>query len=192
MTSDPSAHPEVNSTAHRWVMRLDRAVSALCTLAMGLAATALIASLFMIVYSVAMRYFINKPQVWVDDSVGFLLVAIVMLAAADVLRKGEHIGVDFLTNMLGARGRRIAAVWGMVGVLLTAALLMVEGWSTVQFSRMLGVITHGHVEIPLYWIQALLPIGGVLLGLAGLTALARMAVGEKPTEDGHSMVGGEK
>ena len=163
---------------HRLVMILDTLVIGICRLAMALAAIALITSLGMIVYSVGMRYVLNTPQVWVDDIVGYLLVAIVMLAAGDVMRRGEHIGVDMLTNMLGATGKRIAAVWALLAVLVTAVFFVVEGWETVSFSKMLGIRSHGHVDVPMYMVQMLIPIGGALLALASISGLLRAAIGE--------------
>lgn len=180
MTADPrkpSSPDRQRALTYRIVMRLDAVVGGLCWLALAVGALALLASLGMIVYSVAMRYVFNAPQVWVDDLVGFSLVAIVMLSAADVMRRGEHIGVDLLTNRLGDAGRRVAEVWSLLAVLVTAVFFVVEGWETVAFSHMLGVVTHGHVEIPLYLVQLLLPGGGVLLALAALMALARVALG---------------
>lgn len=167
-------------------MVADALVHGLCWLALGFSALVLFVALIMIVYSVVMRYGFNAPQVWVDDIVGFALVAIVMLSAASVMRRGEHIGVDLLTNRLGRRGRHVASIWALIAVLVTAAFLIFEGWETVAFSKMLGILTHGYIEIPMYLVQMLLPIGGVLLALAALMGLARAAIGEPvATGGGH-------
>jgi len=93
---------------------LSRVVGWLTGLAMGLAALALLASLALIGWAVVMRYAFNAAPGWVDDFVGFSLVAIVLLAAAQTLRKGEHIGVDLLVERLGPAGRRWAQAWGGV------------------------------------------------------------------------------
>ncbi|WP_158014377.1 TRAP transporter small permease [Thauera phenolivorans] len=156
---------------------LDRIVGWVCTFAMGLAALGLLTSLGLISYSVAMRYLFNSPVVWVDDVIGFVLVAIVMLAAGDALRKGEHIGVDFLTARLQGRIRKIAAVWSMIAVLVTAGFLVVDGWNTASFAKTLGLMSHGQVEIPMYLLQMLMPIGGALLFLAAILALLRTLCG---------------
>ena len=55
----------------------------------------------MVAYAVVMRYVFNSAPTWVDDSVGFILVGIVMLGAATTLRQGGHINVDMLTERLG-------------------------------------------------------------------------------------------
>jgi len=59
---------------------LDRIVGTLAALGVALAAIGLIASMFLIAYSVVMRYFLNQPVSWVDEIVGYLLAASVMLA----------------------------------------------------------------------------------------------------------------
>lgn len=171
--------------AERAVAVLDGTAAAVGWVGMALAAVGLLVSLALVAYSVGMRYFLNTPVPWTDELVGYLLVAIVMLAAADALRKGEHIGVDVLTERLGERGRRITAAFGLLSVLVTGAALAVEGWETVEFTKMLGIVSTGYLQMPMHIPQALVPIGGALLALAALAGLARMAVGRPPLEDGH-------
>lgn len=178
--SFPPQHPPPegeSSGPRRLVMGLDRAMSGICALAMGVSALAILASLFMVGYSVITRYFFHSPSMWVDDTVGFLLVAVVMFSAADALRRGEHIGVDVFTARLSGRARQIAAAWGMLAVLVAAGFLVWDGWNTAMFSKMLGILTTGHVEVPVYLLQLMLPVGGGLMVLAALVALARVMVG---------------
>ena len=167
------------------VMVLDRVSAAVGWLGVAVSALCLLASLGLVAYGVAMRYLANRPVPWTDELVGYLLVAIVMLAAADALRRGEHIAVDVLTERLGERGKRLTAAFGLVSVLAAAAALVVEGWATAAFSRMLGIVSTGYLEMPIHLPQALIPLGGVMLGLAAVTALARMAAGLPPLDPPH-------
>ena len=162
---------------------IGRGVGALAQGAMALSALGVLVSLGLIAYSVVLRYAFNRPPVWVDDVVGFLLVGTVMLAAAHTLRKGEHIGVDILTERLGPRGRRWAEAWGMAGVVVVSVILIVNGWNTAMFAKMLGILTSGEVEVPLYWLQLLLPLGGLLMLLVALEALLRLALGAPSLAD---------
>ena len=151
---------------------LDRLVRRLAALSIALAALALLASLALIVYSVAMRYFINQPVAWVDELVGYLLVTTVMLAAADALLEGEHIAVDILTERLSARGRWVTLVLGLLTVAGSAVLLTIEGWDMVAFSRMVGLKSNGYMATDMWIPQLAVPIGAALMGLAALAALA--------------------
>jgi TRAP-type C4-dicarboxylate transport system permease small subunit len=149
---------------------IDRLVRALARLGIALAALALLASMFLIGYSVVMRYFLNQPAAWVDELAGYLLVAAVMLAAADALLEGEHIAVDILTERLSARGRRWTALGGLVAVALSAALLTVEGADMVGFSRMVGLMSNGYLAVPMWLPQLLVPAGAALMLAAAVVA----------------------
>ena len=167
MTDQPPPKPSL----------VDRAVGALSDLGSALAGLSLLVSLGLISYSVVLRYAFNHPQSWVDEIVGYLLVATVMLAAADALQKGEHIAVDVMTERLGARGKRLTLVCGLISVALTAAIYLYEGWDTAMFSRMAGIVSTGYLETPVWLPQMLVPIGGAMLLIAAIVALGRLAAG---------------
>jgi C4-dicarboxylate transporter DctQ subunit len=147
---------------------LERLVRALARLGVALAAASLLASMLVIGYSVVMRYFANQPVPWVDELAGYLLVASVMLAAADALLEGEHIRVDLLVERLSARGRHVAAMIGLLAVFASAALLAVEGADMVAFSRMVDLKSNGYLAVPMWLPQVLVPAGAVLMGLTAI------------------------
>ena len=149
---------------------LERIVAALARIALGFSAAALLASLVTIVYSVVRRYVFNAPVAWSDELVGYLLVASVMLAAADALLDGEHISVDIVTERLAPPARRIVLLVGLVAVAATAILLVVEGIGTVRFSLLVGQRSNGELALPLWIPQALVPIGAALLLAAAIAA----------------------
>jgi TRAP-type C4-dicarboxylate transport system permease small subunit len=159
----------------------------LAHIGIALAAIALLASMALIVYSVVMRYGFNQPIAWVDELVGYLLVACVMLAAADALREGEHIAVDIVTERLSARGKRLTAVLGLLAVAASALLLVIEGWDMVAFSRMVGLLSNGYMAVPMWIPQALVPIGACALLLAAIAALGAAWRGEAPRHDRDAM-----
>lgn len=150
-----------------------RLVAAAADGAAALSALGVLVSLALIAWSVVMRYAFNRAPVWVDDVVGFMLVGIVMLAAAQVLRRGEHIGVDLLTSRLPPRAQRWAEAGSALAALAVSLVFLVNGWRTAMFSRQLGIVAEGRIEIPVFWLQLLLPLGGLLLALAALEALLR-------------------
>ena len=172
--SDTAASSAAENTITRLLGRCIRVVNGV---AMAVSAAGVLMSLALIAWSVAMRYLFNRPPVWVDEVVGFMLVGIVMLAAADVLRRGEHIGVDLFTANLGARARLWVQAWSSLSVLAVALILIINGWQTAMFSRMLGIVTEGHLELPVYLLMLLLPVGGLLMLLTAIEALIRLATG---------------
>ena len=148
--------------------RIERLVRALARLGLALAALALIVSLATISYSVIRRYVFGAPVAWTDELVGYLLVASVMLAAADALFGGDHISVDLLTERLRPGGKRIAALIGLFTVAVTAVLLLFEGIGTVLFSHQVGLRSNGYLAVPMWVPQLLVPVGALLLLLAAV------------------------
>jgi TRAP-type C4-dicarboxylate transport system permease small subunit len=142
---------------------IERLVRRAAHAALGLSAAALLASLATIAYSVIRRYVLGAPVAWTDELVGYLLVASVMLAAADALFDDEHIAVDIVTERLPPRGKRAVLLFGLAAVAATALLLLVEGLGMVQFSHLVGLRSNGYLAVPMWIPQSLVPIGALLL-----------------------------
>lgn len=154
------------------------AVAARIALAIGIAMLAV--SLAAVCYGVVMRYGLNAPVTWTDELVGYLLVYIVMLGAAETVRRGDSIAVDVLSERFGPRGRRAVEIFGMAAVVLVGGVVMTTGWDMVAFSARIGRLSEGYLVIPLAWAQFAVPLGGGLLALAGLNRLLAALAGRAP------------
>jgi TRAP-type C4-dicarboxylate transport system permease small subunit len=154
-------------------------LSKACMLLSGL----LLATIFGgICYSVFMRYFLRAPQPWTEEATGWMLVAMVMLAAPEVQRRGEHIGIDFIYEKVSSRLRPWVTGLGLVFVVASAAILVREGLVMVDFTRMIGILSNQIPEVPLWAVQAFVPFGFAVLLLVAGVQLALVAVGEKPRD----------
>lgn len=146
-------------------------VAGLSRLGAALGSLATIVTLVLVAVSVVARYGFGRPLPWIDEVAGWLVVALVMFAAAEAQRRGEHIGIDPPPRLAASRLGAALGVLGVLSVLATAAILLREGIETVQFSRMVGIATN--IEgVPIWWLHALIPIGAALLGLVALAQLA--------------------
>ena len=158
---------------------IERAVAALSRLAVWLGSAATVLCLALVGWSVAARYLLGQPQPWIDKVAGWLVVALVMLAAPEAQRRFEHIGVDIVVARVGKRLARAAQTLGAASVALVAAILLRAGIEAVEFSRLVGLQTD--IEgVPVWWIQALLPIGAALLLLVALAQLLALLLGRDP------------
>lgn len=162
---------------------LGRVVAGLAAVAMALAAACLLVSLALIGWAVVLRYVFNDAPIWVDEVVGFALVAVVMLAAPSALRRGEHINVDLLIGFLSPTARRWARGWAALATLIVAGLLVVNGSETATLAHTLGLLTEGTLEWPTWWLMLLMPVGGALLLLAAIEALWRVLAGAAPAAE---------
>src|SRR5439155_24472842 len=94
-----------------------------------LAGFATLAIVLLISYDVAMRYFFEQPQLFVDEVASFLEVLVVFGGAAYTFRVGGHVRVDLVTGRLGPAAR----AWLRVVTLgLGVVFLAVVIWVTVQ------------------------------------------------------------
>ena len=167
--------------AARVLRAVERAVSVLTRAALALSGVLLLAILGLIAYSVIWRYFLNAPQPWVDEVAGWLLVASVMLALPEVQRRNDHIGIDFLHQRLRDRpAARIVLGFGVLTVLVSSAILVREGITMVEFTQMLGVLSNQIPEVPLWAVQAFVPLGFALMALVALVQLACLSLGMLP------------
>lgn len=170
-------NPESVRQTPALVAGIERVLGGITGFAMGLSAIGILIALGLVVYAVVARYGFNAAPTWVDDTVGFMLAGIVMLATASTLRRGQHVSVDMLTGALSTRSpraKRIADLWSALAVGVFSVMLIVNGWETAMSSRMLGITTSGNVEIPIYWLELLLPLGGGLMLLVTIEALLRL------------------
>ena len=147
-----------------------KTVGALAFAASVVSAGLVIATLAMTGFSVFRRYVLGRPVTWSDELSGFLVVAIVMLGAAEVLRRGEHVSVDILTENATGRKRWWFDFWSNLSVAIVSAVLFASALNAVQFSRMIGVYSDGYLEAPLWIPQSFLLAGA---GLLFLMAVAR-------------------
>lgn len=183
-----SQHAAIDRREGPALRALGQVVHVLAGVGMALAAASLLVSLCLIGWAVLMRYVFNAPPVWVDEVVGFLLVATVMLAAARTLRRGEHIAVDVLVDRLSPQVRHWVGAWAALAVAAVAIVLIVNGWETAQLARMLGLVTEGNLEWPTWLLMLLMPVGGALLLLAAVEAFWRAAAGlPGPTKARHDI-----
>lgn len=164
---------------------LERIVSIISRAAQAIAAVACLACFALVCWAVAMRYFLNSPQSWTDEAVGWLIVATVMLAAPEAQRRGENIGVDWLVDAWTGAKRRAVIAFGALSVAAFSLILIREGWETVSFTRMIGIKSNQLPDVPLWAVQALIPIGAALMLVVAVVQVIVLARGREPRDFEH-------
>ena len=109
-------------------------IGGLAWFAAALGAGVVILMMTVVIYSVINRYVLGTPVTWSDELSGYLVVALVMLGAAEALRRGDHISVDLITGRLGPGRQRLVEAWGNILVLVVAVSLLISGKATIQYS----------------------------------------------------------
>ena len=152
----------------------ERLVGALAWAGAAAATVLVLITLVAVGYSVVKRYVLDTPVTWTDELSGYLVVAIVMLGAAEALRRGDHISVDLLTNRMGRRGQRYVALWGLLATAMFAGAVIYSAVLMVRFSFSFGVYSEGYLGVPMWIPQSVLLAGSALLlvvAVAGIVVL---------------------
>lgn len=142
--------------------------------AAAVAACLVLVSLAVTCFGVVRRYLLNTPVTWVDELSGFLVVGMVMLGAAEALRRGDHINVDLITARISGAPRRALDIWGMALVGVVAVAMIVSAIHMVAFSYQIGIYSEGYLAMPMWIPQSVFLFGAVLMlvmavvGAAGL------------------------
>ncbi len=159
---------------------LDRSIFYISWLAAAIGAGVVLLMMLVVAYSVVNRYILGTPITWTDELSGYLVVALVMLGAADALRRGDHISVDLITSRLGRRGQRFAEIWGYLMVLAFAVVLLISSKETIEYSFNFGILSEGYLEVPMWIPQSFLVLGGALLLLVSLIKLKNLLKRDSP------------
>jgi TRAP-type C4-dicarboxylate transport system permease small subunit len=149
-------------------------MSRLASVAALLAGFATLAIVLLITYDVTMRFFVNQPQVFVDEVASFLEVLVVFGGAAYTFRAGGHVRVDLLTGHLSSHARAWLRLLTLaLGVMFLAVVIWVTTQSAMtawRYGRVSAVMLY-----PLWLPMAVIPAGLTLMGLAMLVTLGRQA-----------------
>jgi TRAP-type mannitol/chloroaromatic compound transport system permease small subunit len=124
-------------------------------------------------YEVAMRYFFNRPTIWVWELNGSLLCCFVALAGGYALLTETHVKVDILYSRFSTRVKAIIDLFSSSFLFLFLVVLL---WQTSKMS--LGSIKNlEHSQTifspPVYPFKVILVIGIFLFLLQGLSHFIR-------------------
>jgi TRAP-type C4-dicarboxylate transport system permease small subunit len=112
----------------------------------------------LITYDVLMRYFLNKPQLFVDELTSFLLVGIIFLGTGPTFYRGGHIRVDLVTNLLRPQTQsRLRIVTLSIGLVLLGIIThetFISALVAFQMGRVSAVMLY-----PIWIAMLLIPIG---------------------------------
>ncbi len=139
----------------------DRLLDFLAYFGCGLLALACLA----VCIEIVMRYFLNRPQIWVVESTEYVLLITTFLGGAYVLRKGGHVMIDIVPMRLS---QRAAAMLGSIMSIFGAAGCLVIVWYGVYqtvYHFQQGLVTTTALRLPKYPFLAVIAAGSFLMFL---------------------------
>lgn len=123
---------------------------------------------------------------WAEESVRYAIIWMVFIGSSVAFREEAHISIDAVHHWLSSRWRRAMLIVVNLGSLLLAALLIRYGSELVQMMQRFGQ-TSSAMEVPMYWVYAVIPGSALLMAYRILQSLARLvrptaAVPEAPSQ----------
>lgn len=127
-----------------------------------------------VLYDIAMRFFLGRPSDWAFDVTKMLFGAHFMLMAAYGLRHHAHVEVDVLKRLLSRRKQAVLEILGYAIFFVPFIwLLIAYGWSFFERSISRGETTYGMVSIPVYPVKGVIVFAAVLILLQALAIVLR-------------------
>lgn len=127
-----------------------------------------------VLYDIAMRFFLGRPSDWAFDVTKMLFGAHFMLMAAYGLRHHAHVEVDVLKRLLSRRKQAVLEILGYTIFFVPFIwLLITYGWSFFERSLSRGETTYGMVSIPVYPVKGVIVFAAVLILLQALAIVLR-------------------
>ena len=123
----------------------------------------LVAVMLIVCTKVVFRYFLHEGLLGIDQISGTLMVYITFFGAAWVLRREEHVAIDFLVMRFSPDLRRwlnvlVSAICAVICLVLT-----VFGTIAVISSWQKGILIPAEIEMPRAINLAVIPLGALLL-----------------------------
>ena len=111
--------------------------------------------------SVLSRYITKTSMPWTDELVRHLFIWATFLGASIGVRKGAHLGVAVVQNLLPPRGQKIFAILITLCCVFTCAVLVRHGVAMVHLQLTMGQRS-SQLGIPVYWVGLAIPVGLLL------------------------------
>lgn len=142
-----------------------RLLDGLYTGAAALAALCMVTLLAAVLTSIAGRKF-HFQTPGIDAYAGYLMAGAGFLALAHTLKRGEHIRVTLVINMLRGRWKKGAELWALGAASLLALLFAFYSCKLAWQSHVFNDISTGNDATPLWLPQIAMAVGTIVLAIA--------------------------
>ena len=114
----------------------------------------LMALMFILSFEVMMRFFFNRPTVWVNPISGYITYVVTIMAAAWILKEDGHVSIDIVITQLGPKAKGVTnLVTSLVGLLACCITLWKSAeaaWQSYKsgYLIMRGIMVPQHI---MFW-----------------------------------------
>jgi len=121
-----------------------------------------------VILQVFSRYIFNYSFVWAEELVRYLMIWMVMIGAALVQSRNDHIRIDFFPLLAGHNRRRIMETAFRLCTLTFLVIITVKGIKIALFNRL---FESSGLRISMLWPTLAIPVGATLIGVYTVISL---------------------
>lgn len=123
-----------------------------------------------VLYAVFMRYMLNAAPTWSEEIARYLMVWMSLLAISAAMRRGQHIGLNFVVDKAGPRLRKSMNLAAYALILLFFGVLFVKG---IDMTFFVARQRSPSVNIPMWIPYLAVPVAGFLMIVQTLSLVFR-------------------
>lgn len=127
--------------------------------------------------SVLMRYIFNYPLHWSNEITCYIFIFVVFMGQAEIMKRGQHIRVDFITGRLLTKTHTIIVDFLILCLSLFWCILIDwQAWRLVSNAYKFEITSSSLLRFPLFISYSFLFAGLALLALQLLILLSKNTV----------------
>lgn len=147
-----------------------------------LACTILGIMTILVTWQVITRFVFKAPSTFTEALAKYLFLWLVMVTAAYVIGKREHMSLEFFVGRLSSKGQLICNVVSEVVIGFFVCIVLTYGGGYIALNAMSQ--NDSALPIPVGIIYLALPIGGILSTIYSILNIVDLVKGEKQIEGG--------
>lgn len=130
---------------------------------------------FDVLFQVFSRYILNKSFSWTEELARFSLIWLSIMGATYLTAKRAHLSMDFLYRKFSDPVKKRVSILIEVLIFLFAFFIMVVGGFNLVYTTLHLDQLSGTLRIPLGYVYAVFPFGGLLIMCFSVYNIAQIA-----------------
>ena len=148
----------------------------LCTFEEAIIAVGLLTSALILFINVVLRYFFQSGIVWAEEFTRYSIIWITFVGGSVAVRYGAHLAVSALLEVVNEKNKKLLTAIAYIVSIIFTVFLFIYGTQNTLAIKATKQLTPS-MEIPAYWINLAIPVGGFLMTLRFIQAFVKDILG---------------
>ena len=153
--------------------KIERLIDSLAELLGRIGWLIVIYSLVFGLTDVILRYFLNRPSLWISVTVQYAMVLLACVSGAYALKNDAFVKLDLFYVRFPPRIKAICDILTFSFTLLYLSVLIWKGMEAAAHSIAIRQVTPTAIPIPLYHLKSFIPVGAFFTLLVAIKKLVQ-------------------